>query len=43
MVDEEQIKKLQKKLPDIPYVFISSVSLFGLAQLKDKLWELLNE
>ncbi|HNX06391.1 MAG TPA: GTPase ObgE [Bacteroidales bacterium] len=43
IVDEEQIIKLQKKLPDIPYVFISSVSLYGLGQLKDKLWELLNE
>ncbi len=43
MVDEEQIKKLHKKLPDVPFVFISSVSLYGIAQLKDKLWELLNE
>ncbi|HNW89092.1 MAG TPA: GTPase ObgE [Bacteroidales bacterium] len=43
IVDEEQIKKLGKKLPKIPYVFISSVSLYGIPKLKDMLWEQLNK
>jgi GTPase len=43
IVDEEQIKKLRKKLPEIPSVFISSVTMYGIPKLKDMLWNLLNE
>jgi len=43
LVDEKQIEKLRKKLPDVPSVFISSVSMLGIPKLKDMLWKLLNE
>ncbi|HNW69133.1 MAG TPA: GTPase ObgE [Bacteroidales bacterium] len=43
LVDEKQIEKLRKKLPDIPSVFISSVSMLGIPKLKDLLWNHLNE
>jgi GTP-binding protein len=39
----EEIKKLKKKLPDIPSVFISSVANYGIDDLKDMLWKGLNE
>ncbi len=43
IVDEEQLSKLRKKLPDIPSVFISSVSMLGIPKLKGLLWEELND
>ncbi len=33
---------MKKDLPDIPYVFISSVSRKGLNELKDVIWRALN-
>ena len=35
--------ELDQEFEGIPYLFISSVSQFGLTELKDKLWRLLNE
>lgn len=43
LVDVKQIKKITKKLPLIPYVFISAVTSNGLIELKDLLWKTLNE
>lgn len=43
IIDESGISKLRKKLPEIPTVFISSVSGMGIAELKDKLWEVINQ
>lgn len=44
MLDEELMTEIKKELPtQIPHVFISSTSNIGMQQLKDKLWELLNE
>jgi GTP-binding protein len=43
VVDKEQIEKLQKKLPKVPSVFISSVAGEGIAELKDVLWKALQE
>ena len=47
MLDEELMTEmdaeLKKDFTDVPYLFISSVSQFGLQKLKDKLWVLLNE
>ncbi|MCX2720713.1 GTPase ObgE [Lentiprolixibacter aurantiacus] len=47
MLDEELMaemdEELKKDFSDVPYLFISSVSQFGLQKLKDKLWVLLNE
>lgn len=43
LLDEELIEMLKAELPeDLPVVFISAVSGYGLTELKDKLWEELN-
>jgi len=43
MIDDELKNEIKATLPDIPYVFISSVAQKGLSQLKDMIWEKLNE
>ena len=43
LVDESQLKKLKKKLPDITTVFISSIANQGISELKDLIWKELNE
>lgn len=42
MLDDELKEAISKDLPDIPYVFISSVAEQGLVELKDLIWEKLN-
>lgn len=43
MLDEELKEEIRKELPkDISYLFISSVAHSGLTELKDKLWQMLN-
>ncbi len=43
MLDEELMAELSKDLPeDLPHVFVSAVTGFGLSELKDKLWEAIN-
>lgn len=43
LLDEEHIEMLKAELPeDLPVVFISAVTGYGLTELKDKLWEELN-
>ena len=42
MLDQELMDEIKKDLPDIPYIFISSVANQGITELKDKLWEELN-
>ena len=43
LLDEELIEMLKETLPDsLPVVFISSVTGFGLNELKDVLWRELN-
>ncbi|MBU8892812.1 MAG: GTPase ObgE [Bacteroidales bacterium] len=39
MLDDELIHEIKKDLPDIPYIFISSVAQFGLQELKDIIWK----
>lgn len=39
MLDEELIEEIKKDLPDLPYVFISSVANRGITELKDMIWE----
>ena len=34
--------EMESDLPDIPYVFISSVTGEGITALKDELWKALN-
>ncbi len=44
MLDDELKKEIAKELPEgIPHLFISSVVNQGIQQLKDVLWEALNE
>jgi len=43
MIDEELKDEIKNELPDVPYVFISSVAQTGLAELKDLIWSKLNE
>ncbi len=42
MLDDELKKEIEKDLPAIPYLFISSVAQQGLVELKDMLWEKIN-
>lgn len=43
MLDEELIEEISKDLPDIPYIFISSLTGLNIQQLKDLLWTELNK
>jgi GTP-binding protein len=42
MLDEELIDEIRNVLPDVPRVFISSITGQGLNTLKDMLWKVLN-
>ena len=42
LLDDELIQMLSENLPDVPHVFISSVTGTGIAELKDLLWKELN-
>jgi GTP-binding protein len=42
MLDEELISEIKKDLPEIPAVFISSVTGLGISELKDLLWQEIN-
>jgi len=44
MLDEEMLSEMDENLDlDIDYIFISSIAGKGISQLKDKLWQKLNE
>lgn len=42
LLDDELTEEIEKDLPDIPYIFISSVAQQGLMELKDLLWKEIN-
>jgi len=42
LLDEELMEAISHELPDVPYVFISSITQQGITRLKDLLWEELN-
>jgi GTP-binding protein len=42
MLDDQLKDDIRKDLPNIPYIFISSVAEQGLVELKDMIWETLN-
>ena len=42
MLDEELMHEISLDLPDLPYIFISSMTGFGIPALKDVLWRELN-
>jgi GTPase len=39
LLDKELIKEIKQDLPDIPYLFISSVAQKGIKELKDLIWK----
>lgn len=43
LLDDELTAEIRKDLPKIPYLFISSVAEQGLTELKDLIWEKINE
>ncbi len=43
LIDYELIKEMEKELPLVPHVFISSHSRLGLTKLKEMLWQMLNK
>jgi GTP-binding protein len=43
MLDEELLKEMEKELPEVPYVFISSITGDGISKLKDLIWMELNK
>jgi GTP-binding protein len=42
MLDEELMEEIRNDLPEIPYLFISSVAQQNIQQLKDLIWNILN-
>ena len=42
MLDDQLKEDIRKDLPNIPSIFISSVAEFGLVELKDMIWESIN-
>jgi len=42
MLDEELMDEITLDLPDLPYLFISSITGYGIPALKDILWRELN-
>ncbi len=42
LLDDELIAEIKPTIPDVPYVFISSVANKGITQLKDLIWKTLH-
>lgn len=43
MLDDELMQEIAQDLPDIPSIFIASVTGYGITMLKDLLWRTLNQ
>jgi len=43
LLDDELKSEIKKTLPELPWLFISSVNQEGLTELKDLLWQQLNQ
>jgi len=43
LLDEELMNEMKEEIPDIDAIFISSITGFGIGELKDELWKLLNQ
>ena len=43
LLDEELKELIQKDLPDLPYIFISSITNEGIPRMKDMIWKELNQ
>jgi len=42
MLDDELKAEIEKELPEVPYIFMSSMAQQGLVELKDMLWNSIN-
>ena len=42
LLDEELKDEIRKEMPEIPWLFISSVAGEGISALKDRIWQELN-
>jgi len=42
LIDKELMKEMERDLPDLPHIYISSVTGQGIQRLKDMLWSQLN-
>ncbi|WP_436514983.1 GTPase ObgE [Ekhidna sp. To15] len=42
LLDEELMEEMRAELPEVETLFISSVTSYGIQELKDKIWERLN-
>lgn len=43
LLDRELMELIEQDLPEIPYVFISSVTNYGIDRMKDMIWEVINQ
>ncbi len=43
MLDQELIDEIKPGLPEVPYLFISSIAHQGLIELNDRIWKMLNQ
>ncbi|HPV18565.1 MAG TPA: GTPase ObgE, partial [Prolixibacteraceae bacterium] len=43
MLDDVLMAEISRLFPDIPHLFISSVSGYQIVALKDKIWQILKE
>jgi GTP-binding protein len=43
LLDDELMELLKQDLPNLPYVFISAVTNYGINKMKDLIWETLNQ
>jgi GTP-binding protein len=43
LLDNELKSDIRNKLPDLPHIFISSITGEGIKSLKEMLWQALNE
>lgn len=43
MLDEELLEEIKSEIPDLPYIFISSVIGKGIKELKDMIWQAINK
>lgn len=43
MLDQELIDEIKPGLPEVPYLFISSIANKGLVELNDRIWKMLNQ
>jgi GTP-binding protein len=42
MLDDELMQEMKEELPDLPYVFFSSITQQGITELKDMVWRAIN-